>query len=291
MRHLCAGAALIMSLLPLPGLASPADGPVEGFGFLVQFDLAIRQIVPRDVRVERASSLPGSRLVSWRGGPSWQAALRDTAAQVGWDIRIDGDAVHLVPASAGAQAPRPASTADNQAAPIPLTGPAVPPSAGPEPAGSGLPPVPAGRPTDVAPAVAIALPSEAAAEPVAAPAPAPPCPALPDAAGAPPLTPQAGATVSVLERRVWTMNEGQDLAELLSDMSRQVGLGFHSDISARIPAAIGASCEGTYEEAVAYFVSGFWQVRPGGPGKRPKAILHPNALRLSTAVDDLGGAR
>ncbi len=90
-----------MSFLGNALAAQPvADGPVEGFANNMPLEMVIKQIVPPDIPVIYGPLAKTAQPVNWRGGPSWQQALRDTVAQVAMVSMIeDGHVVIDLPPS------------------------------------------------------------------------------------------------------------------------------------------------------------------------------------------------
>jgi hypothetical protein len=53
------------------------DGPVRGFAVDMPLSLVVRQVVPSEVPVVFGAGVDPRKPASWRGGPSWQTALKE----------------------------------------------------------------------------------------------------------------------------------------------------------------------------------------------------------------------
>lgn len=90
------GVALLLGAIPAK--ATLPDGAVEGFGADLPLQQAVEGIVPAGLHVVIAKDVDPATLISWEGGGSWKAVLRDALAKVGLMATISEAQVLIEPA-------------------------------------------------------------------------------------------------------------------------------------------------------------------------------------------------
>jgi hypothetical protein len=95
---------------PAPVMSTPLAPPGEpiplapqayripyahGFGHQVPLSFAIRQIVPRYMRVRYANQVDSSALVDWKGGKPWNVVLVHAMKPLGYRVWVSARTVHI----------------------------------------------------------------------------------------------------------------------------------------------------------------------------------------------------
>lgn len=89
----CFGAAL--ALLGTQAAGAIPDGPVEGFGNDLPLIQAVEGIVPTATHIVIADDIDPNTQISWEGGASWKAVLRNALAKAGLLPKIGDADVHV----------------------------------------------------------------------------------------------------------------------------------------------------------------------------------------------------
>jgi hypothetical protein len=73
-----------------PPLAQPQPkfAVTHGFGRQVPLSFAVRQIVPRSIRVIYANDVDAAAVVNWTGGQEWNVVLSHAVAPLGLHIQV-----------------------------------------------------------------------------------------------------------------------------------------------------------------------------------------------------------
>ena len=77
------------------GRRAAPDGVVEGFGADVPLSFACRQIMPKTIKVVLAPDVDPETPVTWRGGRSWAAVMRDALQPAGLTLVPHGETVEI----------------------------------------------------------------------------------------------------------------------------------------------------------------------------------------------------
>lgn len=90
---------VLLLLAALPAKGTVPDGAIEGFGKDLPLTQAVEGIVPSGLHVVIANEVDPATVLSWEGGASWKAVLRDALGKVGLVPKIgDGEVlVELAP--------------------------------------------------------------------------------------------------------------------------------------------------------------------------------------------------
>lgn len=98
---------LIFALYPMIFLsvaqAAVPDGPVEGFGTDLPLGQAIDDIVPSGLNIVISNAVDPATLISWQGGASWRASLKNALSGAGLVARISDEEVVVEPLPPPAQ--------------------------------------------------------------------------------------------------------------------------------------------------------------------------------------------
>ncbi len=82
-----------------------ADGPIEGFGADLPLPVVLRQILPSGISVVFEHGVDQDLTASWRGGASWQAALREAIVPLGLSAQFEDARVVVASVPAPAVVP------------------------------------------------------------------------------------------------------------------------------------------------------------------------------------------
>lgn len=86
---------IALTLVLMPALASAST--VDGFGSDIPLSFAVRQIVPMKYRVELASSVDGTKKVSWKGKGEWRQILSRLALENDLKVNVTHTTVRISP--------------------------------------------------------------------------------------------------------------------------------------------------------------------------------------------------
>ena len=86
---------IALSLVLMPALANAST--VDGFGSDIPLSFAVRQIVPMKYRVEMASTVDGSKKVTWQGKGEWRKVLSKLALENNLKVDVSHTIVRISP--------------------------------------------------------------------------------------------------------------------------------------------------------------------------------------------------
>jgi hypothetical protein len=89
---------MVLMLIAIPAKGAVPDGAVEGFGTDLPLEQAVEGIVPAGLHVVVAKDVDRATVISWEGGGSWKAVLREALSKVGLVSAISDGEVLIEPA-------------------------------------------------------------------------------------------------------------------------------------------------------------------------------------------------